>query len=390
MHIENHHLTLSIIIVNYNVRAFLEQCIRTVLMASQNIDTEIIVVDNGSSDNCIPILQPLFPKVQFIRSDTNLGFAKANNLALQKASGSFILFLNPDTLLPPSALSTCLQHFATHEQTGAIGIRMINGFGEFLPESKRALPSLSTAFFKLSGLARIFPSSGVFNRYALGHLSPSQNHQVEVLAGAFMMVRKNILDMLGGFDTDYFMYGEDIDLSLQISKTGYTLQYIGEPAIVHYKGQSSKHRTVFHTAIFFQAMKIFVQKNYRLGWMLIPFIQLLSVWTQFKKKISKSGSTETLLQEHKNLLVICKEEHESDILTILEQQNRSHCYLSSLYLHQQSIHMLSNEIRKCKAEQILIRIPDMDMSDAISLMEKNKGIFFRFIFADSATISFNN
>lgn len=372
------------------MRAFLEQCIRTVLIASHNINTEIIVVDNGSSDDCIPILQPLFPKVQFIRTDINMGFAKANNLALQKASGSFVLFLNPDTLLTPFALSTCLQHFATHEQTGALGIRMINGFGEFLPESKRALPSISTAFFKLSGLARIFPSSGVFNRYALGDLSPLQNHQVEVLAGAFMMVRKNILDTLGGFDTDYFMYGEDIDLSLRISKTGYTLQYLGEPAIVHYKGQSSKHRTVFHTAIFFQAMKIFVQKNYRLGWMLIPFIQLLSIWTQFKKKISKSGSTEALLQAHKNLLVICKEEYEADILSILEQQNRSHCYLSSIHLHQQSTTILSNEIRQYKAEQILIRIPDMDMSDAISLMEKNKGIFFRFIFADSATISFNN
>ncbi|MDZ4071965.1 MAG: glycosyltransferase family 2 protein [Sediminibacterium sp.] len=383
-------MTLSIIIVNYNVRAFLEQCIRTVLIASHNINTEIIVVDNGSSEDCIPILQPLFPKVQFIRSDINMGFAKANNLALQKASGSFVLFLNPDTLLTPFALSTCLQHFATHEQTGALGIRMINGFGEFLPESKRALPSISTAFFKLSGLARIFPSSGVFNRYALGDLSPLQNHQVEVLAGAFMMVRKNILDTLGGFDTDYFMYGEDIDLSLRISKTGYTLQYLGEPPIVHYKGQSSKHRTVFHTAIFFQAMKIFVQKNYRLGWMLIPFIQLLSIWTQFKKKISKSGSTEALLQAQKNLLVICKKEYEADILSILEQQNRSHCHLSSIYLHQQSTTILSNEIRQYKAEQILIRIPDMDMSDAISLMEKNKGIFFRFIFADSATISFNN
>mgnify|MGYP001627566964 CR=1 FL=1 len=372
------------------MRAFLEQCIRTVFMASQHIDTEIIVVDNGSTDDCIPILQPLFPQVQFIRSDTNLGFAKANNLALQKASGSFILFLNPDTLLTPSTLSTCLQHFAKHELTGAIGIRMVNGFGEFLPESKRALPSLSTAFFKLSGLARVFPSSRVFNRYALGHLTPLENHQVEVLAGAFMMVRKHILDSLGGFDTDYFMYGEDIDLSLRISKTGYTLHYLGASAIVHYKGQSSKHKTVFHTAIFFEAMKIFVRKNYRWGWPLVPFIQLLSVWTQFKKLISRSGSTEVLLQAPKNLLVICKEEHQAEILSVLEQQNRSHCYLSCIHLHQQSVNVLADEIRKYQPEQILIRIPDMDMSNAITLMEKNQGIFFRFIFAGSATISFNN
>ncbi|MBL0883443.1 MAG: glycosyltransferase family 2 protein [Chitinophagaceae bacterium] len=383
-------MTLSIIIVNYNVRAFLEQCIRTVLTASHHIDTEIIVVDNSSSDNCIPILQPLFPKVQFIRSDTNLGFSKANNLALQKASGSFILFLNPDTLLPPATLLTCLQHFYLHEQTGALGVRMINGFGEFLPESKRAMPSLSTAFLKLSGLAAIFPSSGFFNRYALGHLSPLQNHSVEVLAGAFMMVRKNILDTLGGFDTDYFMYGEDIDLSLRIAKAGYTLQYLAQPAIVHYKGQSSKQRRLFHTAIFFEAMKIFVQKHYRLGWMLIPMIHGFSLLTQLKKKISKSGTTEALLQRHKNLLVVCKEAHQSEILFILEQQNMSESYLSCIHPYQQSIELLHNEIRKYHAEQILIRIPDLDMSDAIHLMEKNRGMFFRFIFAGSATISFNN
>lgn len=390
MHIEINPLTLSIIIVNYNVRPFLEQCLRTVLTASQNIDTEIIVVDNGSSDNCIALLQPSFPQVQFVRSETNLGFAKANNLALQKASGSFVLFLNPDTLLHPSALVSCLQHFIDHESTGALGVRMINGFGEFLPESKRALPTLKTAFFKLSGLAKLFPSSGTFNRYALGHLSPVENHRVEVLAGAFMMVRKNILDALGGFDTDYFMYGEDIDLSLRISKAGYTLQYLGQPAVVHYKGQSSKHQTVFHTAIFFQAMKIFVQKHYRLEWLLIPFIQFFSLITQFKKRIAGQSQTDALLHDQKNLLVLCREEHLTQIMSILEKQGISDRYLSFIHTHEQNTEALSLAIRRYQAAQILIHIPDMNMADAISLMENNQGIFFRFIFAGSATISFNN
>ncbi len=368
----------------------MEQCLRTVLTASQNIDTEIIVVDNGSSDNCIPLLQPSFPQVQFIRSETNLGFAKANNLALQKASGSFVLFLNPDTLLHPSALVSCLQHFIDHESTGALGVRMINGFGEFLPESKRALPTLKTAFFKLSGLAKLFPSSGTFNRYALGHLSPVENHRVEVLAGAFMMVRKNILDALGGFDTDYFMYGEDIDLSLRISKAGYTLQYLGQPAVIHYKGQSSKHRSVFHTAVFFQAMKIFVQKHYRLGWLLIPFIQFFSLITQFKKRIAGRSQTDTLLHDQKNLLVLCHEEHLAQILSLLEKQGISDSYLSFIHTHEQNTEALSVAIRRYQAAQILIHIPDMNMADAILLMEKNQGILFRFIFAGSATISFNN
>lgn len=390
MHIEIKHLTLSIIIVNYNVHPFLEQCLRTVLTASQNIDTEILIVDNGSVDDCIPILQPLFPQVQFIRSDMNLGFAKANNLALRKASGSFILFLNPDTLLSTNVLSTCLEHFQSHQQTGALGIRMINGFGEFLPESKRALPTLKTAFFKLSGLAKLFPSSRIFNRYALGHLSPVENHPVEVLAGAFMMVRKHILHSLGGFDTDYFMYGEDIDLSLRISKSGYTLQYLGQPAVIHYKGQSSKHQSVFHTAIFFQAMKIFVQKHYRLGWLLIPFIQFFSLLTQLKKKIAGRSQTDTLLHEKKNLLVLCREEHLTEIMSILEKQGISDSYLAFINTHEQNTEALSLAIRPYQAAQILVRVPDINMSDAVSLMEKNQGILFRFIFAGSATISFNN
>jgi GT2 family glycosyltransferase len=390
LHIEIKHLTLSIIIVNYNVRPFLEQCLRTVLTASQNIDTEIIVVDNGSSDNCIALLQPSFPQVQFIRSETNLGFAKANNLALQKVSGSFVLFLNPDTLVHPSTLVNCLQHFVDHESTGALGVRMINGFGEFLPESKRALPTLKTAFFKLTGLAKFFPSSGIFNRYALGHLSPFENHRVEVLAGAFMMVRKNILDSLGGFDTDYFMYGEDIDLSLRIAKAGNTLQYLGQPAVIHYKGQSSKHQSVFHTAIFFQAMKIFVQKHYRLGWLLIPFIQFFSLLTQFRKKIAGQSKTDALLNDQKSLLVLCREEHLTQIISILEKQGISDLYLSFIHTDEKSTEALSIEIRRHQAAQILFCIPDINMADVISLMEKNQGIFFRFIFAGSATISFNN
>lgn len=368
----------------------MEQCLRTVLTASQNINTEIIVVDNGSVDGCIPILQPLFSQVQFIRSDINLGFAKANNLALQKASGSFILFLNPDTLLSSDVLYTCLEHFQTHQQTGAIGVRMINGFGEFLPESKRALPTLKTAFFKLIGLAKLFPKSGIFNRYALGDLSPVKNHPVEVLAGAFMMVRKSILDSLGGFDNDYFMYGEDIDLSLRILKAGYTLQYLGQPAVIHYKGQSSKHRSVFHTAIFFQAMKIFVRKHYRLGGVLIPIIQFFSLLTQLKKKIAGQSQTDTLLLDQKNLLVLCREEHLTGIMSILEKQGISDSYLSFINTHEQDTEALSLAIRRHQAAQILIHIPDINMVDAISLMEKNQGILFRFIFAGSATISFNN
>lgn len=368
----------------------LEQCLHTVITASKNITSEIIVVDNGSAEKGVEDLQRLFPKVHFVRLEKNIGFAKANNLALQQARGSLVLLLNPDTLLPESTLQKCLTHLATNTNTGAVGVRMINGFGEFLPESKRAKPSLTTAFFKLTGLAKLFPSSGLFNRYALGHLAKEKIHEVEVLAGAFMMVRKNILDETGGFDPAFFMYGEDIDLSLRIGKAGYTIHYLGHLPVVHYKGQSSKSRSVHHTAVFFQAMQIFVLKHYRLGFLLVPFIQLFSWFTQLKKIVVKQNRTETVLNETRGLLLICEQQNESHLKALLTREQQDTTYQSTLSINNKNIQEISAAITQRPVKQILIRIPDMSMEDAVSLMEDHPGLFFRFVFAGSETLSFNN
>jgi GT2 family glycosyltransferase len=258
-------LQLSIIIINYNVRYFLEQCLHTVLNAVKGLEAEIIVVDNHSTDGSIEWLLPLFPQVRFIQNHENLGFAKANNQALAVCNGEHVLFLNPDTLIPEDALLRCLGYLKEHPKAGALGVRMLDGCGRFLPESKRSFPSPLTSFYKLTGLAAVFNKSRIFNRYALGNLSEYENHIVEVLAGAFMLVKKDLLLHLHGFDESYFLYGEDIDLSYRIQQAGFENHYFAGTSIIHFKGESSGNNELNRVKFFYRAMRVFVEKHYRTG-----------------------------------------------------------------------------------------------------------------------------
>lgn len=254
-------MELSIIIVNYNVKCFLELCIISVIAACKNIQAEIIVVDNYSTDGSKLFFNNRFKDVQFIWLQQNLGFAKANNIGLTAASGSTILFLNPDTILPEDCLEQCLRFFHSKDKAGALGIKMIDGSGSFLKESKRGFPSLFTSFCKLSGLITLFPSSKIFANYYLGQLPENENHEVAVLSGAFMMVSKKVLDKLGGFDETFFMYAEDIDLSYRIQKAGYLNYYFAESTILHFKGESTKKETLQYIQTFYGAMILFVKKH---------------------------------------------------------------------------------------------------------------------------------
>ena len=253
---------LSIIIVNYNVKYFLEQCLRSVEKAIANIDAQVFVVDNNSSDDSIAYLKPKFPFVQYVVNEENVGFAKANNQVLNECSGDYILYLNPDTIIPEDCLEKCIAFFESHEDCGALGIKMIDGSGTFLPESKRGFPSPIASFFKLTGLSDIFPSSKLFNQYSLGYLSEFENHKVDVLAGAFMMVRKDKLLVTKGFDEAFFMYGEDIDLSYRIQQLGYNNYYFADSTILHFKGESTKKGSLNYVKMFYSAMSIFVKKHY--------------------------------------------------------------------------------------------------------------------------------
>jgi GT2 family glycosyltransferase len=261
-------MQLSIIIVNYNVRHFLEQCLYSVQKALAGMEAEVLVVDNASTDGSREYLTPKFPGIQFLWCKENPGFAKANNLALKQAKGKFVLFLNPDTIVAEDCFLKCIDFMHTHTDAGALGVRMIDGSGQFLPESKRAFPSSGAAFFKLSGLAAIFPSSKLFARYNLGYLSEHETHVVDVLSGAFMMVRKDVLAQTGGFDESFFMYAEDIDLSYRIqqsinpaTKELYKNYYFSSTTIIHYKGESTQKGSLNYVRLFYKAMLQFVKKH---------------------------------------------------------------------------------------------------------------------------------
>lgn len=255
-------MQLSVIIVNYNVKYFLEQCLFSVTKACSGMDAEIIVVDNNSTDGSRSWLEPAFPTVKFYWNSANVGFAKANNQALATAKGEYILFLNPDTILPEDCITRCIAFFKDNPEAGALGIRMVDGSGKFLKESKRAFPSPLTSLFKLSGFARLFPRSKLFARYHLGHLPEDKNHEVDVLAGAFMMIPKKVLDEIGNFDERFFMYGEDVDLSFRIQKAGYRNYYFSESTIIHFKGESTKRGSLNYVRLFYKAMSFFVKKHY--------------------------------------------------------------------------------------------------------------------------------
>lgn len=254
-------MTLSVIIVNYNVCYFLEQCLLSI-RASKGAAVETIVVDNQSTDGSVDYLSPLFPEVRFIRNTSNAGFAKACNLGLRASTGDHVLFLNPDTLVAEDSFRICLDFFARHPDCGALGVRMIDGSGRFLKESKRSFPSPLTSLYKLFGLSALFPRSKAFSRYHLGHLDEGTSHEVDVLAGAYMMIRRDVLETIGSFDESFFMYAEDVDLSYRIQKGGYKNYYVADTTIIHFKGESTKRGSLNYVRMFYKAMSVFVQKHY--------------------------------------------------------------------------------------------------------------------------------
>lgn len=282
-------MQLSIIIVNYNVKHFLEQCLYSVQAALTNLQGEVIVIDNNSTDNSINYLRPKFPAFQLIQNNENVGFGKACNQGLQLAKGKYILFLNPDTIVPEDCFEKCIAFFETHPDAGAIGVKMIDGSGSFLKESKRSFPGPLTSLYKLFGLARLFPKSKSFGRYHLGYLDENKNHEIDVLAGAFMMIKKEVLDKVGGYDENFFMYGEDVDLSYRIQKSGYKNYYFAESTIIHFKGESTKKGSMNYVRMFYTAMSLFVKKHY--GGSKAGFLNLLihiAIW--FRATLTAIGS----------------------------------------------------------------------------------------------------
>lgn len=261
-------LKLSVIIVNYNVKYYLDQCIRSVLRAFvwMNTPAEIIVVDNHSADGSVDYLekrypQMLYPMVRFVRSAHNLGFARANNIAIRQSRGEYVLLLNPDTIVGEDALKASVDFMDAHEDAGAVGVRMLGAQGRRAMESRRGLPTPMVSFFKMLGFCNRWPHHRLFGKYYMGYLPWDEPCQIEVVSGAYCMLRRKALDEVGLLDEDFFMYGEDIDLSYRVLKGGYHNYYLPVD-ILHYKGESTQKSSFRYVHVFYEAMLIFFRKHY--------------------------------------------------------------------------------------------------------------------------------
>ena len=254
-------IDLSIIIVSYNVKFFVAQCIASIDESEDNLVKEIIVIDNSSEDGSAPFIETHFPHVKVIKNETNTGFSKANNQGFYIAQGEYILILNPDTLLTKNTLQICYDFLRRHSDYGAVGVKMIDGRGNYLPESKRSLPTIISSLWKFTQIHTLFPQNAYFNKYYLGQLSENEDHDIQVLTGAFIFSKKTLLDDLKGFDESFFMYGEDIDLCKRILDSGKKIKYLASTEIVHFKGESTKKNSLRYLKSFYGAMKIYTLKH---------------------------------------------------------------------------------------------------------------------------------
>lgn len=285
-------MKLSIVILNYNVRYFLEQCILTVQRAMRDLDAEIIVVDNASQDDSCAMVRRYFPSVKLIENKENVGFSKANNKAVAVARGEYICILNPDTAVAEDSFAKCISFAETNKNLGALGIYYLDGTGNFLPESKRNLPTPTRSLLKILGIA------GGRKGYYAKYLNEKETGPVEILAGAFMFMKREVYQQVGGFDEDYFMYGEDIDICYKLMKAGYTNYYDGSHCVLHYKGESTQKDAAYLNR-FYGAMDIFYKKHFSKNKATTALVSFGVKLTKFFKKVkpSRNQNSENTTEE---------------------------------------------------------------------------------------------
>lgn len=252
---------LTVVIVNYNVKYYVEQCLMSLQRALADVDAEVYVVDNHSQDGSVEYLSERFPSVNIIRSQHNLGFARANNLAIRQSESEYVLLINPDTFVGEQVVTQAIRFMDDHEKAGGLAAWMLKTDGSSANESRRGLPTPLVSFYKIFGFCSRFPKSKVFGKYYMGYLPWDKPAQIEVVSGAFFFARRKVLDEVGLLDEDFFMYGEDIDLSYRILKGGYENWYL-PIKILHYKGESTQKSSFRYVHVFYDAMLIFFRKHY--------------------------------------------------------------------------------------------------------------------------------
>ena len=286
---------LTVVIVNYNVKYYVEQCIHSVLRATDGLDVEVSVVDNHSHDGSVDYLRKRFPGISIIESNHNLGFSRANNVAIRQTESEYVLMLNPDTIVSEDSICESVRFLDAHPKAGAVGVKMLNSNGIKAKESRRGIPTPLTAFYKMCGLCARYPRHPKYGKYYMGYMPWDKPSEIEVISGAYFMVRRSVLMEVGMLDEDYFMYGEDIDLSYRLLKGGWKNWYVPEQ-ILHYKGESTAKSSFRYVHVFYKAMLTFFNKHYShlRFWFTIPVkiaIYLKATWELIKMKTQQAGKS---------------------------------------------------------------------------------------------------
>ena len=295
-------MKLSVVILNYNVRYFLEQCVLSVQRAIGNIEAEIIVIDNASTDGSCAMIREKFPSITCIENKENVGFSKANNQAVAVAKGEYLCILNPDTAVAEDTFLKCFQTAETLSNLGAMGVYLLDGTGNFLPESKRNLPTPKASLFKLLGVTK---------QYYATHISEEEQGNVAVLVGAFMFLKRSVYEQVKGFDEDYFMYGEDIDLSYKIEQAGFSNYYFGSADILHYKGESTQ-KDAAYLQRFYGAMQIFYKKHFKTNVFLDVAVKVGVAMAKLIKRLSSGKKQYTTLKPTEAIVI-------TDNIALLQQ-----------------------------------------------------------------------
>ena len=351
-------MQLSVIILNYNVRFFLEQCIISVQKAILDIDAEIIVIDNHSTDDSCEMIKSRFPNIQFIQNIVNVGFPKGNNIGVSKAKGDYICILNPDTVVAEDTFTKILAFAETKKNLGIVGCKLIDGTGKFLPESKRGVPTPLVAFTKIFGLYRF---SDYFGKYYAQHLHENQTGKVDILVGAFMVMKRELYLEVGGFDEDCFMYSDDIDLSYIILKKGKSNYYFHETTVIHYKGESTVKDELYMKR-FQEAMNFFYKKHFKVSVFFsifmkigILFFSLIKMF-QGKQKIIFSPDHYVFISDNE----MVKNQLEIQLKKTVKLQN------------------LSDSIEENSNTEIILDASYIDFKTIINFLESNKNKNFTF------------
>jgi len=375
-------MQLSVVILNYNVRHFLEQCVLSVQKATQNFNAEIIVVDNNSQDDSCQMIKDRFPDVILIENKGNEGFPKGNNIGVKIASGHYLCILNPDTVVAEDTFEKILAFAKKQESLGIIGCKLIDGTGNFLPESKRGIPTPFVAFTKIFGLYKIFPNIKSFGRYYASHINQNKTGKVEILVGAFMFMKKETYEEVGGFDEDCFMYSDDIDLSYMVLKTGKQNYYFHETTVIHYKGESTIKDGTYMKR-FQKAMEFFYKKHFKSSFFFSFFMKIGIIFFSFVKMFQGKVKPRTkperyiLVSDNDNTREKLQEALKKNIqITTLENQKA----------------LFSQTFSKHKQTEVILDNNYLTFKDSIQFLDthKNKKRTFKILPAESNFIIGSN